>query len=102
MKRILIACGTGMLTSAIAKDKLEARIRGRGCRREEMEIETCKVADIGQRLRTGEYDLVITTAPLAFEVPVRTMNGVPFLTGKGIYAAIDEIIEFLELGKAGD
>jgi PTS system galactitol-specific IIB component len=99
MKRIFIACGSGILTSVVAKEKLEAKIRGKGCRMGDISIETGKVADILHKLQAGNYDLVITTAPLGFNIPVKTMNGVPFLTGKGIYAAVDEIIDFLELDR---
>ena len=102
MKKILVACGSGMLTSVLAGEKLEAKLRGRGYWSGGIVIDTGKVADIRQKILADTYDLVITTAPLGFEIPVRTMTGVPFLTGKGIQAAVEEVIVYLGLEKMGE
>ncbi len=100
MKKVLVACGTGMLTSVAACGKLEAKMKYRGYWPEKVCFETSKVDGLKEKLSNGQYDLVVTTAPIGFELPIKIMSGAPFLTGKGIQTAIDEIISYLKLDQS--
>jgi len=94
MKKILVACGTGIATSTMAAKKLEAALKARGLDKE-VKINQCTVAELP--MKSPDYDLVIVTARLAQDIKVPVVQGLPFLTGVGIDKTVDEVIEKLGL-----
>jgi PTS system galactitol-specific IIB component len=86
MKKILVACGTGVATSTVVAKKLEEKLKARGLA---VQIDQCKASEVGTR--APGYDAVVATC----EVPdaggkpfVRTLS---FLTGVGVDADVDRI-----------
>lgn len=94
MKKILVACGTGIATSTMAAKKLEAALEARGLGKE-VSINQCKVAELP--FKANEYDLIVVTSRVAQDIKVPVVQGLPFLTGVGMDKTVDEIIEKLGL-----
>lgn len=94
MKRILVACGTGIATSTMAAKKLEAALEARGLGKE-VQIKQCTVAELPTK--SPDFDLVIVTARVAQDIKVPVVQGLPFLTGVGIDKTVDEVVEKLGL-----
>ena len=92
MKKILVACGTAIATSTVVAKKLEERLRSLGI---EVKIDQCKTSEVSSRARG--YDLIVSTTEVGDcggKPVVRTLS---FLTGVGIDADIDRIVELLGL-----
>ncbi len=94
MKKILVACGTGIATSTMAAKKLEGALKERGLDKE-ITINQCKVAELP--FKANEYDLIVVTSRVAQDIKVPVVQGLPFLTGVGMDKTVDEIIEKLGL-----
>jgi len=94
MKKILVACGTGIATSTMAAKKLEAALEARGLGKE-VSINQCKVAELP--FKANEYDLIVVTSRVAQDIKVPVVQGLPFLTGVGMDKTVDEIVEKLGL-----
>lgn len=96
MKRILVACGAGVVTSTSAMNKLQEELENRGISKDEYTLGQSSVAQVESL--ANDYDLVITTTQYdndAIGVPV--INGLPLLTNIGIDNVIDEVIKDLDL-----
>lgn len=90
MKRILVVCGAGVATSTVVVKKLEEKLAQRGL---DVKLEQCKATEVAFKVR--DFDLVVTTTLLG-EVPgVPVVQTVSFLTGVGIDADIERIVELL-------
>lgn len=94
MKKILIACGTGICTSTMAAKKLEESLRQRG-KDKDVTIIQCKVAELISK--ADEADLIVSTTTVPAQIKKPVVMGTPFLTGIGIDKVVDEIIKHLGL-----
>jgi PTS system galactitol-specific IIB component len=94
MKRVLVACGTGIATSTMAAKKLEAALEKRGLLKQ-VKIQQCTVAELP--MKAPDFDLVIVTARVAQKFDTPVVQGLPFLTGVGIDKTVEEVIEKLGL-----
>lgn len=90
MKRILIACGTGIATSTVVADKVRKHLASLGI---QAKIDQTKVAEL---LRGANgYDLVVATTQVPKSVEVPVVNGLSFLTGIDVDKTLAEIVEHL-------
>lgn len=78
-RRILIVCGTGVATSTVVAQKVEALCREEGVN---VSVRQGKVAD----LLSGpvDADLIVATTQVPSNVTVPVIPGLPFLTGAGL------------------
>ncbi|MDF7671920.1 PTS sugar transporter subunit IIB [Lactobacillus sp. ESL0701] len=96
MKKILVACGAGVVTSTSAMNKLQEELSNRGIDSDKYTLGQSSVAQVESL--ANDYDLVITTTQYdndAIKIPV--INGLPLLTNIGVDVVIDEIIDKLNL-----
>lgn len=93
--KAIIACGSGVATSTMARKKIEKGFEERGLK---IEIIQCKIGELENLSKAQKPDFVIHTVilpqGLSFDCPV--FSGVPFLTGVGLTKALDEIINSLK------
>lgn len=93
--KAIIACGSGVATSTMARKKIEKGFEDRGLK---IEIIQCKIGELENLAKAQKPDFVIHTVVLpqglSFDCPV--FSGVPFLTGVGLTKALDEIINSLK------
>jgi len=88
MKKILVACGTGIATSTVVMIKLQEALKNAGI---DADVQQCKVSEISSK--TG-VDLIVTTT--TYENPnVPVFRSLAFLTGVGVESEIEKIIALL-------
>ncbi len=89
-KRVLILCGTGIATSTVMATKVREYCAQQGI---DVDIDQTKVMET---LRGIEgYDLVVSTTQVPSSVTAPVVNGLPFITGVGLDATLQEIGERL-------
>ncbi len=92
MKKVLLACGTGICTSTTAANKLMGELAKRG-KDKEIEITQCKVAEAPSKAEN--FDLLVATTQVPSTIQIPVVMGLPFLTGIGMDKAVDQICEIL-------
>ncbi len=94
MKKIIVACGSGIATSTVALSKIQTGLESKG-----------KLKDI-QYVQTSSSELpslvegatvIVTTAQGGDGFGVPVVSGLGLITGLGVDKVIDEIIEKAEL-----
>lgn len=89
MKKVIVACGTGIATSTVVCVKIKEALQKANV---QAEVIQCKVAEIDSKISGA--DLVVTTTSYTNDkVPV--IRALSFLTGIGVEADIKKIIEIL-------
>jgi PTS system galactitol-specific IIB component len=93
MKKILVACGSGIATSTVARAALEELMADKGIGADKVSFTQTSIPQIPSM--ANEYDLIVTTARYTEDVGVPVVNGLPFLTNIGEDAVVDKIITLL-------
>ena len=96
IKKILVACGTGIATSTLVVMKLDSIFKERGYKAKVV-FSTCSVAELESK--APNYNLIITTAQCSKKLQTKVILGVVFLTCIGMEPVIKEIVEHLGLEK---
>ncbi|MFO7293087.1 MAG: PTS sugar transporter subunit IIB [Actinomycetes bacterium] len=91
MKKVLIACGTGIATSTVVADKVKKHLQANGI---EAKVDQTKVAELHRGAKG--YDLIVATTNVPKTVECPVVNGLPFLTGVGVDKVLDEIVQHLK------
>ena len=90
MKKIMVCCGSSMITSTMAINKLKQAMQDAG-------IIQCKFAEVQGKVKEERPDVIVPTGvlkdTLTDDVPV--VVGTCFVTGVGEKATIDKILEIL-------
>jgi PTS system galactitol-specific IIB component len=93
MKKILVACGSGIATSTAVNSKVKKALDDNGYNGE-YQIKQIKVGDAARLSKS--YDLLISTTQKPANLECEYMSAVPFLTGVKKEQAIDKILEIME------
>lgn len=93
MKKILVACGTGVATSTVVAKKLEESLRARGI---EVQIDQCKASEVAGKVHA--YDLVVATTEVDDAGGKPVVRAISFLTGIGVDADVEKIARALGSG----
>lgn len=91
MKRIIVACGSGVATSTMVAELLKKSLAARGI---QVEI---KIADFKSlsSLASGAH-LLVSIAPYEkFDYGIPVVSGIPLLMGTGADATVDEVVKIL-------
>lgn len=87
MKRIIVACGGGIATSATVATKINSRLKDARL----ANMAKCDAVDIKSLDREfSGSDLYVSITPVrgkVIEAPIPVINGMPFLTGVGAVRA---------------
>lgn len=89
--RILVACGTGAVTSTHVATRIKEGLAQRGIT---ATTSQCRINDVASNL--SGIDVIVTTSRIEDEFEVPLFNGVPFLTGVGAEGVLDSISELLK------
>lgn len=92
MKKILVACGTGIATSTVVAKKLEEKLAARGIT---ATIAQCKASEVSAKV--AGYDLVVATTEVDDTKGRPLLRTLSFLTGVGIDADVQKIVKLLGL-----
>ena len=88
MKRIIVACGSGVATSQTVASKLKRLLQQRGV---QAEIEAININSLDRYVKTADIYVAIT--PFKQEnFPIPVFSGMAILTGIGQEAELQKII----------
>lgn len=94
MKKVLVCCGSSMITSSMAINQLKDVFKQEGI---DAQIGQCKFSEVPGQLTTFQPDLIVPTGALSEKdaggVPV--VRGTSFVTGVGVEDTIREVLEVL-------
>ncbi|MFT4109671.1 PTS sugar transporter subunit IIB [Propionicimonas sp.] len=93
MKRILLACGSGIVTSTAVRFKIEKQLDDRGYKGQ-YKIEQCKIAEVVAK--APGYDFVISTTLKPDNLKIPFVRAVSFLTGIGTEETMTEILGLMD------
>ena len=93
-KRILLSCGSGLVTSSIARKKIEALLDAHGY---EGCYEIVQVPLSAAVERSAECDFVVATSIVPSDLKCPYVNGVPYLMGISTEASDADILRLMEL-----
>lgn len=93
MKKIVIACGSGIATSTSVADKVSILLDNNGLKGQ-YHIVKCAVGEAPSQCE--DADLLISTTVKPTKVTCAFVSGVPFLTGAGRQAAEQQILSALK------
>lgn len=86
--KIVVACGSGIVTSQTVASKVERLLAQRGV---DANVETVEITGLKPALRDADAYIAIVKTDDKFKVPV--FNGVAFLTGMGQDAELDKLVD---------
>lgn len=89
-KRILVACGAAIATSAFMAASVKQALADRGIT---VEVETCKSCDVTDLSQNA--DLILTTTPVGEVHGKPVIETLAFITGIGKDAVVEQIVEKL-------
>lgn len=90
MKRVLVACGTGVATSTVVKIKIQEALSKNGI---DAEVVQCKVSEIESKM--SGTDLIVTTTSYTND-KIEVIRALSFLTGIGEEQDIKKIVDALK------
>lgn len=90
MKKIVVACGSGIATSTAVEGKVKDLLESNGMGGK-FELVKCSIAEAPSQCQDAVLLVATTAAPAGIACPY--VNGVPFLTTIGKAAAEQQIIE---------
>ena len=90
-KYIIVACGTGGVTSRNIAMKLEKYLKEK---KVNCKLDTCKVVEVRSKAETLKPDLIASATKLP-EVSVPTVSSAALLTGVGVDKVYQQIYEIL-------
>ncbi|MDD3746775.1 MAG: PTS sugar transporter subunit IIB [Anaerostipes sp.] len=88
MKRIIVACGSGVVTSKVVADKVSRLLSQNGIEAQVLPID---IADVESYIEGSVAYVAITK--VRKEYPLLVVNGITFLTGVGQDAELRKLIE---------
>lgn len=89
-KTVLVICGTGVATSTLVASKVAEACTDAGI---DADVRQGKVMDLVHG--SADADLIVATTEVPASVSVPVVAGMPFLTGVGADAAVEEILAHL-------
>ncbi|WP_311436869.1 PTS sugar transporter subunit IIB [Fannyhessea vaginae] len=90
MKRLIVACGSGVATSQTVASKLTKLLDEKNVK---AEVEAVDMKSLEHHLKNADGYVSIVKPPKDYGVPV--FNGIAFLTGVGMSQELDKIIKFI-------
>lgn len=92
MKKIVLACGSGVATSTAVAKKVEALLDENGYKGQ-YHIVQCAIAEAATQC--ADADLLIATTVAPAGITCEYVSGVPFLTGMGKADAEKQVLEIV-------
>lgn len=96
MMKVLVVCGTGGITSAIAEKEIQEEAKRNG-----ISITTYRCTPLEVNSRASDVDLIVSTTVLEDDYGVPIINGLPFITKIGKDKVLSEIIDYLKKTNKG-
>lgn len=91
MKKVIVACGSGVATSQTVASKVKKIIEQNGLR---ANVEAVDIKSLDQHVKTSDVYISITKAKKDYNIP--TLNGIAFLTGMGMQEETEKLIQIIK------
>ncbi|WAA12693.1 PTS sugar transporter subunit IIB [Fervidibacillus halotolerans] len=91
MKKIIVACGSGVATSQTVASKIQSLLRDRNI---QAQVEAVDIKSLDTHIRSSVAYVAITNPEKEYPIPV--INGIAFLTGIGMEEELEKIIQALK------
>ncbi|EHI70363.1 PTS sugar transporter subunit IIB [Streptococcus ictaluri] len=91
MKKIIVACGSGVATSQTVASKVSRLLKEEG---HPCEIEAVDMKSLDHHIKGADAYISIVKPKKDYGIPV--FNGVAFLTGMGQKQELDKIVNFIK------
>lgn len=91
MKKVIVACGSGVATSQMIADKVNRLLKERNV---EAEVLAIDIKSLPEHIESSDAYIAIIQAGKEYSIP--TVNGVAFLTGVGQKGELEKLIQILE------
>lgn len=88
MKKIIVACGSGVATSQTVASKITRLLKEKGIK---ADVEAIDIKSLDLFIKSADIYISITPVKKDYGVPV--FNGVKFLTGMGMEDELKKLIE---------
>ena len=92
IKNILISCGTGVVTSTLAANRLTKMLDERGYKGM-YKTTQYKIAELASK--DDDYDVIVHTTVVPSFLKTPCVNALPLVTGVGMEKVADEVIKIL-------
>jgi len=93
MKKILLACASGIATSTAVNHKLSMILDEKGYKGK-YRIAQCKIQEVFAQ--APNYDFCVATTKISGDVKCPVILGIAFLTGIGLDKVVAQVIEYME------
>lgn len=93
MKKIIVACGSGVATSQTVASKLAKLLKDR---KVSAEVEAVDIKSLKHHVKDADGYVSIVKSKEDYGIPV--FNGIAFLTGMGQDQELEKIIKLIEEG----
>lgn len=90
MKRIIVACGSGVATSTVANQKITTYLNEHGYSGQ-FKIEQCQVSELAEKSKDADF-AVATTVVNKGSINCPVLPGISLLTGMGL----DKLFQSIE------
>lgn len=92
MKKILISCGTGVVTSTLATKRLSELLDSKGYKGKYTTTQY-KIAELASK--DDSFDVIVHTTTVPSYLKTPTVNALPLVTGVGMDKVADQVIHIL-------
>lgn len=89
MKKVIVACGSGVATSQTVASKVARLLKEKGYG--DIKVEVVDLKSVDTHIRDSAAYIAITKIDKEYPIPV--INGIAFLTGMGMDAELQKIID---------
>ncbi|EKA0743649.1 PTS sugar transporter subunit IIB [Enterococcus hirae] len=93
MKKIIVACGSGVATSQTVASKITKLLKEK---KVPAEVEAVDIKSLKHHIKGADAYVSIVKTKEEFDIPV--FNGIAFLTGMGQDQEIEKIIKLIQEG----
>lgn len=90
MKKLLIMCGTGIVTSTIVRDKVETWLHEQQL---DQRVQIFQSSVQTEQSKADHYDIIISTTHVPDSMKHKAVNGIPLLTGMDSDDVYQELLE---------
>lgn len=90
MKKIVVACGSGIATSTVVEQKVKSLLDAHGLA-DTYEITKCAITEAPSQC--ADADLLVATCAEPAGVSCTFVSGLPFLTNMGVAATEQQILD---------
>ncbi|AUJ23509.1 PTS galactitol transporter subunit IIB [Virgibacillus dokdonensis] len=91
MKKVIVACGSGVATSQTVASKVKSILEEKGVR---ASVEAVDIKSLDQYIKTSDVYISITKNTEEYDIP--TLNGIAFLTGMGMEEETQKLLDALK------